>query len=176
MPRPGAAAMRRSAASSLARLLSSCRGADGERAYVKPALQHESLAPEQRPPVRDKYVDEDAAALRRWHEMQSAGSPVAREGTLAPLAESPNNAAQPMRLAHALPSAEETRERLRSHAAASCSGTAAGAGSAGPPGTDAGAQQEAAPALDWRDVVAMLRNAPAALQPAGADVLTDTFG
>lgn len=167
--------MRRSAASSLARLLSSCRAAAGERAYVKPALQHESLAAEQRVPARDKYSDGDAAALRRWHEMQSAGSPVAREGTLTPHAESPDTGL-PTRLAHALPSPEETRERLRSHAAASCSGTAAGVGTARPPGIDAGAQQEAAPALDWRDVVAMLRTAPAALQPAGADVLTDTFG
>ena len=175
MRRPGAAAMRRSAGGSLARLLSSCRGAAGERAYVKPALQHESLAAEQRLPARDKYSDDDAAALRRWHEMQSAGSPVAREGTLTPRAEGPDTAV-PARLVHALPSAEETRERLRSHAAASCSGTAAGAGVARPSGMDAGAQQEAAPALDWRDVAAMLRTAPAALQPAGADVLTDTFG
>ena len=175
MPRPGAAAMRRSATGSLARLLSSCRASAGERAYVKPALQHESLAAEQRLPARDKYSDDDAAALRRWHEMQSAGSPVARAGTLTPHAESPD-AAVPTRLAHALPSAEETRERLRSHAAASCSGTAAGVGMARPSGMDAGIQQEAAPALDWRDVVAVLRTTPGAPQRAGADVLTDTFG
>lgn len=167
--------MRRCAAGSLSRLLSSFKALAGERAYVKPALQHESLAAEQRLPAPGKYSDDNTAALRRWHEMQTAGSPAARVGALRPHAESPD-VALPARLALALPSAEETRERLRSHAAASCSGAAAGAAAARPSGSDAGAQQEAAPALDWRDVVATLRTAPAALRAEGADVLTDTFG
>ena len=167
--------MRRSAAGSLSRLLCSLRAHAGERAYVKPALQHESLAAEQRLPALGKYSGDDAAALRRWQEMQNTGTLAERVGVPGPLAESPN-AAPPARPARALPSAEETRERLRSHAAAGCSGAAARAGAAGSSDVDAGAQREAAPALDWREVVALLRTAPAALQPAGAEVLTDTFG
>ena len=48
-----------------------CR--EGMRAFVKPAYQHESLpTPAAEDAPRDAF-DTDAAALRRWREMQAAG-------------------------------------------------------------------------------------------------------
>ena len=85
---------------------------------------------------------------------------------------------QASRTTRSLPSAEETRERLRSHAAASCSGAAGADGAAGAAreGSKAVSPAADAPALDWRDVVAALRAVPAGEATSGADVLTDTFG
>jgi hypothetical protein len=166
-----------------------CR--EGMRAFVKPAYQHESLPTPPAEAAPQDAFDTDAAALRRWREMQAAGA----RGAGAAAASQPHAAPRPQSSpgapgaatgggvkAHAaaasldargLPSAEEARERLRSHAAASCSGAAA----AGPgrPAGGAGAAPAEAPALDWRDVVAALQAAPAAA-PQGNAVLTDTFG
>lgn len=223
--------MRRSAAGRLAYLLrTSCLPA-GQRAFVKPALSHESLSPPAQPAARDAFGN-DSASLRRWHEMQEAGSPathstrhaqldVAQSGQDAqspaasparratqeaeslaasslqhaqfdaapalPAGSSPatysarqvqDSPAQPSRTARSLPSAEETREHLRCHAAASCSKPdgAAGAAGAAREGSKAVPTAAEAPALDWRDVVAALRAVPAGEATSGADVLTDTFG
>jgi len=166
-----------------------CR--EGMRAFVKPAYQHESLpTPAAEDAPRDAF-DTDAAALRRWREMQAAGvrgagpaaasqphaAPRPQTTPSAPGAATGGgpkvHAAAASLYARGLPSAEEARERLRSHGAASCSGAAA----AGPgkPAGGAGAAPAEAPALDWRDVVAALRAAQAAA-PEGNAVLTDTFG
>ena len=64
-----------------------------------------------------------------------------------------------------LPSAEEVRDRLKSHSAASCSSS---------PSTTPQAEDTAS--MDWREVVSQLRQLHQPAEQVREQMLTDTFG
>ncbi len=64
-----------------------------------------------------------------------------------------------------LPSAEEVRDRLKSHSSASCSSS-----------PSASPQAESSSSMDWREVVYQLRQLHQPAEQVRDQMLTDTFG
>ncbi len=64
-----------------------------------------------------------------------------------------------------LPTAEEVRDRLKSHSAASCSSS-----------PSATPQEDNSSSLDWREVVHQLRQLHQPAEQVRDQMLTDTFG